>query len=80
MSLTSLVEDERFAILKNLIRAVKEHTDLEDYAVVIARTKKSKMRVKDRSDCDAIAMKKHSDIRVKLDVMQIVNSSSVLLA
>ena len=46
MSLTSSIEDQIFSFLKELVRAVNEHAEFEDYAVVIARIKKFKLRIK----------------------------------
>lgn len=46
MSFTSFVESAIFSNLKNLIRSVNKHADLEEYVVVITRIKKSKLKIK----------------------------------
>ena len=46
MPLTSSIEGQTFPFLKELVRAVNEHAEPEGYAVVIARIKKFKLRVK----------------------------------
>jgi hypothetical protein len=54
MILTFLINDQTFSTLKELIRSVNEHAELEDYTVVIFRIKKFKLRVRRKTwiKCD----------------------------
>jgi hypothetical protein len=42
VSLASFEDEQTFESLKNLILRVNQHADLRDYAIVLARIKKSK--------------------------------------
>jgi hypothetical protein len=54
MPLRSLENDQIFESLKDLILRVNEHADVEDYAVMLFRIKKSKLRVRRKTwiKCD----------------------------
>jgi hypothetical protein len=45
MMLASSFEDRTFDDLKNLLLYLNQHVDFEDYAIVLKRTKKSKLRI-----------------------------------
>ncbi len=46
MSLRSSKDEQTFENLKDCMLRLNEHADLEDYALVLHRIKKSKLRVK----------------------------------
>jgi hypothetical protein len=45
MMLASLFEDRTFDDLKDLLLYLNQHADSEDYAIVLKRTKKSKLEI-----------------------------------
>ncbi len=45
MSLNFFTDDQFFEFLQNLILQINEHAELEEYAIVLLCTKKSKLKV-----------------------------------